>query len=720
MIMDDIIIHGATRKAHDEALENCLKRLEALNLKAKGDKCHFLQKEILFYGLIFSAEGTKPDPARIDNLVKTAPPKNASEVRSFLGMANTCQDYIPQYASISAPLRELTKKNTAFEWKHEHQKAFEQLKKKLTKSPVMSYFDTAKRSLVIVDASPQGISAILAQREHQSDLYKIISYASRATSPVERRYSQTDLEGLSLVWGIEHFRLFLLGSVFDVITDHQALEAIFNNPRSKPPARIERWMMRLQPYNFRVIYKKGSTNEADYMSRHPTSFTLQDTEEVKEAEAYVNYIVNHTVPKSMTVEQIQEATREDPTLQKVLECLKTGVWEDKDANLRPYKLCKDELSTNETRDIVLRGTRLVIPSKLQEHATQLGHVGHQGVEKTKSLLREKIWYPNMSKRVEEIIQRCIACQTVGQPNPPEPMGSVPTETKPWSSLAIDFDGPIPQSGQYLLVVTDIYSKFPEVEVVNSTESRAIIPKLDKIFATHGIPKTVKTDNGPPFNGQEFGKYMDTLGIEWKTSTPLWPRGNAYAESVMKPLGKLLKTAKVEGKNWRQELQRFLLLYRQTPHTTTKVAPCELLFNRRIKGLLPEMRRTEVVDRHEEAQKNIEKSKAEGKKYYDWKNKAKESGIKVGDTVICIQKKENKLTPRFNPELLTVVARKHSMVTAKGKDGETKTRNVSHLKKVEKKSNSEGKEKEREKGKKEIPVRRSGRMGRPVTRLGFQE
>ena len=616
MIMDDIIIHGATRKAHDEALENCLKRLEALNLKAKGDKCHFLQKEILFYGLIFSAEGTKPDPARIDNLVKTAPPKNASEVRSFLGMANTCQDYIPQYASISAPLRELTKKNTAFEWKHEHQKAFEQLKKKLTKSPVMSYFDTAKRSLVIVDASPQGISAILAQREHQSDLYKIISYASRATSPVERRYSQTDLEGLSLVWGIEHFRLFLLGSVFDVITDHQALEAIFNNPRSKPPARIERWMMRLQPYNFRVIYKKGSTNEADYMSRHPTSFTLQDTEEVKEAEAYVNYIVNHTVPKSMTVEQIQEATREDPTLQKVLECLKTGVWEDKDANLRPYKLCKDELSTNETRDIVLRGTRLVIPSKLQEHATQLGHVGHQGVEKTKSLLREKIWYPNMSKRVEEIIQRCIACQTVGQPNPPEPMGSVPTETKPWSSLAIDFDGPIPQSGQYLLVVTDIYSKFPEVEVVNSTESRAIIPKLDKIFATHGIPKTVKTDNGPPFNGQEFGKYMDTLGIEWKTSTPLWPRGNAYAESVMKPLGKLLKTAKVEGKNWRQELQRFLLLYRQTPHTTTKVAPCELLFNRRIKGLLPEMRRTEVVDRHEEAQKNIEKSKAEGKNYYD--------------------------------------------------------------------------------------------------------
>ena len=168
-IVDDILIHGKTRKLHDEALENCLKRLAALNLKVKGEKCEFLKKEITFFGLKFTAEGTRPDPERIANMVKVQAPKTAGEVRSFLqGMANTCHEYIPDYAALTSPLRELTKKNTAFKWQRIHQKAFEQLKKKLTSAPVMAYFDTKKRSLVIVDGSPYGISAILAQKEHNS------------------------------------------------------------------------------------------------------------------------------------------------------------------------------------------------------------------------------------------------------------------------------------------------------------------------------------------------------------------------------------------------------------------------------------------------------------------------------------------------------------------------------------------------------------------------
>ena len=87
-------------------------------------------------------------------------------------------------------------------------------------------------------------------------------------------------------------------------------------------------------------------------------------------------------------------------------------------------------------------------------------------------------------------------------------------------------------------MVDTYSKFPEIEVVNSTEAKACIPKLDKIFATHGIPSKLKSDNGPPFNGKEFENYVKTLGIDWKPSTPLWPQRNANAESIMRPIGKL--------------------------------------------------------------------------------------------------------------------------------------------------------------------------------------
>ena len=113
--IDYITVQGKMRKAHDEVLENCLKRLETLNLKVKREECHILGNEIKFYGLIFSVEGTKPDPGRIVNLIKLTFSKNAGIVRSFFGMANTCQGYILDRATITAPMRELTKKNTVFQ-----------------------------------------------------------------------------------------------------------------------------------------------------------------------------------------------------------------------------------------------------------------------------------------------------------------------------------------------------------------------------------------------------------------------------------------------------------------------------------------------------------------------------------------------------------------------------------------------------------------------------
>ena len=142
----------------------------------------------------------------------------------------------------------------------------------------------------------------------------------------------------------------------------------------------------------------------------------------------------------------------------------------------------------------------------------------------------------MDKKVKTMIEACVACQTVGPNNPPEPMRITQTATEPLQSSIIDFYGPIPQGGLYLLVVTDTYSKFPEVEMVTSTSGKACIPKLDRIFATHGIPRKIKTDNVPHFNGDDFKRYTVALGIEWKTNTPLLPQGNGNADSVMKPIG----------------------------------------------------------------------------------------------------------------------------------------------------------------------------------------
>ena len=180
----------------------------------------------------------------------------------------------------------------------------------------------------------------------------------------------------------------------------------------------------------------------------------------------------------------------------------------------------------------------------------------------------------MNQKVRKMIEGCSSCQSVGISNPVEPMMITPTEGITWYHVGIDFLGPMPNSHQYLLVVIDTYTKFPEVEILHSTSIQAIIPKLDRIFATHGIPVKLTSDNGPPINGEEFKQCMKALNIEWKTSTHLWPQGNSNVENFNKTLVKVLQTAQLEERNWRQELQRFLLSYRVTPHATKKIAPCE--------------------------------------------------------------------------------------------------------------------------------------------------
>ena len=189
-------------------------------------------------------------------------------------MANYSSRYIPNYVTILEPLRVLTKKNTRFKWTSSHHLAFDQLKQALTPAPVMSYFDTTKDTFISVDASPVGIFAILTQKGTDADTSQVVAYASRALTSVEQLCLQTEKDTLGIFWGIEHFHLYIYGSHFTLITDHKPLEIIYGNVNSKPPARIERLVLRLQRYSFSVLYKPGKNNPADFLSRHPSSESI--------------------------------------------------------------------------------------------------------------------------------------------------------------------------------------------------------------------------------------------------------------------------------------------------------------------------------------------------------------------------------------------------------------------------------------------------------------
>ena len=164
---------------------------------------------------------------------------------------------------------------------------------------------------------------------------------------------------------------------------------------------------------------------------------------------------------------------------------------------------------------------MVIPTSLQKQVINIYHEGHLGIVKTKQLLRSRVWFPVIDKSVERKIASCIPCQASTNSSQREPLKMSPTPNGPWLQVSADFCGPFP-TGETVLVVLDAYSKYPEVEIVPSIAAKDTMPVLERIFATHGIPKVLKTDYGPTFQGHAFQSFAKAKGFTHRKITPLWP------------------------------------------------------------------------------------------------------------------------------------------------------------------------------------------------------
>ena len=150
--------------------------------------------------------------------------------------------------------------------------------------------------------------------------------------------------------------------------------------------------------------------------------------------------------------------------------------------------------------------------------------------------------------------------------------------RPWKKVHTDFYRLLP-SGDNLLFMIDRYPRLLEAEIIRSIKSSVVISKLGKNFSVHGIPETVKTDNGPPFSGDDFDRYLKTLGITYEPSTPCWPQANGEVERFNQPSGKSFTDSGCGRKSMEERILSFLSQYRTTPHSTTKVVLCELMLNR---------------------------------------------------------------------------------------------------------------------------------------------
>ena len=340
-------------------------------------------------------------------------------------------------------------------------------------------------------------------------------------------------------------------------------------------------------------------------------------------------------PKAMTLDDVNEATKSDVAIQKVITAIRQNDWQNykDDVTIQPYYRVRQELTVTDDNNALLRGTKLVLPTTLREKSVTLAHSGHQGIVKTKQLIREKIWFPGIDKHVEDAVKHCIPCQAAVPDNRRQPLQMTELPPAPWISVAADFCGPLP-TGEYLLVIIDEYSRFPDVTVLRSTSAKCVIPHFDRVFANYGIPKKVKTDNGPPFNSGDFAEFAKRLGFRHQRITPLWPQANATAERFMSPLQKSIRTATAAGQPWRQEMNTFLRSYRATPHSTTQTSPAKLMLGRDMKITLPQLTMTQTDDellRHTDATaKAAMKSRADVN--------PSDVTLMVGDVVLIRQKK----------------------------------------------------------------------------------
>ena len=673
---DDILLGGTDPEEHNKTLETVLQRASDFGITFNPDKCQFGVEEIDFYGHRFTKNGLKPNPDKVRAAKEASPPESKEAVRSFLGMTGYLSKFIPRYSSLTAPLRDLTHKDTKFKWGTEEQEAFEKLKASITSGSTMAYFNPSRPISVRVEASyHEGLSAGLFQETDRG--LQPVHYISRTMTDTEKRYSQTEKDALSVHWAKNRFSIYLLGAPrFKIITAHKPLLPLFNKANMKLPPRIEKWVMGMQDVDFELIYEPGKDEEdpLDFLSRHPLPETGRDA-----VERVIKHVVN--AEYAVVMDQIKEETQTDNQLQKLSARIQTGDWErhKKDPDIMPFHGVRHELYA--VYDLMFRMDRIIIPTNLQRRVIKAAHhLGHKGMTKAKQMLREKYWWPTMNSMVEQAINKCYDCQVTTRQHRTEPIKSTEIPKKPWDVVAVDFGGPYPD-GHYNLLAIDKRTRYPEVLRTHSTAFRPTKDRLKTIFATHGTPRQLESDNGPPFNSKEFAEFAKTEGFHHHRVTPEHARANGEAERFMKLLNKTEQIAHLQGGDSNAAIQEMLTGYRSTPHPATGVTPYEALMNRQVRTKLDhqtresnhESARDSAVNKRDKEYKQKTKQNAQNKN-------TKQHNFTIGDHVLLKQKKTNKWSTAFEPAFYTITQIDGSSIAARRiTDGRDVYRDASQFK-----------------------------------------
>ena len=573
VIADDILIWGKDKKEHNERLCAVLDRIKQANMKLNKSKCKIGLSEVAYVGHTFGTEGLKPSSEKIRAIMEIPEPRNKKELQRFMGTVNYLGKFISNLSGINQPLRQLLEKNVEWHWEDSQKKSFNELKKAITTAPVLQFYDENEDVLLSVDSSKDALGACILQNGHP------VAYASRALNKSEQNYAQIEKEMAAIVFGATKFHEYIYAKgPIHVETDHRPLESIFKKPLAQMPPRIQRMMLKVQKYDLRVHYKSGRELWiADTLSRACVS---QDESPICDSD-YSIFSIENLPCSQRKLSELKEETLKDMELNILKDTVLRG-WPENKKEINPrithYWNFRDEISYFE--GLMLKGEKVIIPKSMQKNVIeQIHQKSHLGINKCISRAKDVFYWQGMAAQIKDIVSQCAICNEFKSAQAKEPMIPHEIPSKPWEICATDL---FELDKDTYIVLACYYSKFFEVKKIASSSSKSVINVLKENFSRWGIPKILKSDNGPAFASEQFKEFAENYGFEHVTSSPRYSQSMGFIEKYVQICKNVLKKAKKSN----SDPYLAILEYRNTPIEGINLSPSQLLMGRRTRTQLP--------------------------------------------------------------------------------------------------------------------------------------
>ena len=342
----------------------------------------FSKKEVKFAGHILNEEGIKSDPDKTESVREMDTSQSVADVRRFLGMVNQLGKFVDHLAEKTKPIRDLLSKSNEFHWGPTQQEAFEGLKVELSSAPVLVFYNPSKKTIISADASSYGLGAVLLQEQVDGER-KPIAYASRSMTSTEQRYAQIEKEAFAITWACEKFNDYILGKDILIKTDHKPLVPLLGTKfLDQLPPRIQRFKMRLMKYSFHIHHIPGKELvTADTLSRVPIRKPPIEIDKclTEDLSLYVSNIFKNLPASEWKLEEIRLHQQDDEICRKLSEFFTEG-WPDRtklNTSLLVYWPERSNITIQ--RGILMKDSRLLIPSSLRLDTLDKIHAGHQGI-----------------------------------------------------------------------------------------------------------------------------------------------------------------------------------------------------------------------------------------------------------------------------------------------------------------------------------------------------